>query len=163
MSFNKCVLIGNLCADPELKNTTTGKTVTTFRIGVGRKMQKDQTDFLDIVAWNKTAEFVARCFRKGSSILVCGAIQTRAYEAQDGTKRKVVEVVADEVSFVEKRRDAGEAQTVPNSGPPMEQMQAVGGARPMFEPAGYNRPQQAPVQFTPTEFEEMTREEELPF
>lgn len=148
-NFNKVILIGNITADPELRVTTTGKQVCSFRIAVGRKAQKDQTDFIDVVTWNKTAEFVAQYFTKGNSILVCGSLQTRAYETQDGSKRKVVEVVADEVSFVEKKETAQPTETP-----------AV--ARPMCPPAGYAA-QEEYIPQAVANFPEQTPDEELPF
>jgi single-strand DNA-binding protein len=109
-SFNKVILIGNLVADPELKKTPSGVSVTSFRIAVGRKYSKDneapQADFIDIVAWRSTAEFVTQYFTKGKPILVCGSIQTRNWTDQNGQKRYTVEVVADEVSFVERKTDS---------------------------------------------------------
>ncbi|MBR6530841.1 MAG: single-stranded DNA-binding protein [Clostridia bacterium] len=106
-SFNKVILIGNLVADPELKQTQSGIAVTTFRIAVGRRFAKStdaqQADFIDIVCWRQTAEFVTRYFSKGKSILVCGSLQSRSWTDQNGTKRYATEVVADEVSFVEKK------------------------------------------------------------
>ncbi len=99
-SLNKVILIGYLVANPELKQTQNGNAVTSFRIGVARKMPKDTTDFIDIVAWRTTAEFVCKYFSKGKPILVCGALQVRQWEDKDGNKRYSTEVVADEVSFV---------------------------------------------------------------
>ena len=103
--FNKVILIGNLTADPELKMTQTGIPVTSFRIAVGRRYAKEtdevKADFIDIVCWRKSAEFVSKYFNKGKKILVEGQLQTRSYTANDGSKRYVTEVVADNVSFVE--------------------------------------------------------------
>lgn len=109
-SLNKVVLIGHLTADPELKQTATGVSVTSFSIGVTRRYQKSgeqpQSDFINIVAWRTTAEFITKYFRKGNAICVCGSIQTRNYTANDGTKRYVTEVVADEATFVERKSDS---------------------------------------------------------
>lgn len=109
-SFNKVILIGNLVADPELKQTPNGIYVTSFRIAVGRRIIKQgenpQTDFIDIICWRKTAEFAAKYFNKGKSILVCGSLQTRTWTDNNGTKRYAVEVVADEVSFVERKSES---------------------------------------------------------
>ena len=106
-SFNKVILIGNMVADPELKSTPNGVNVCSFRIAVGRKFVKaneaQQTDFIDIVAWRMQAEFIAKYFTKGKPILICGAIQSRNWEDKEGKKRTTVEVIADEVSFVERR------------------------------------------------------------
>lgn len=116
-SLNKVILIGHLAADPELKSTPNGVSVTSFRIGVTRPYTKQgevpQTDFLDIVAWRSTAEFITKYFRKGNAICICGSIQTRSYTAHDGTKRYVHEIVADEASFIEKKSGSGAAEGVP--------------------------------------------------
>ncbi len=101
--LNCAVLMGRLVADPELKTTTNNVSVTSFRIAVDRSFVKQgeerQADFIDIVAWRQTAEFVTRYFRKGSMIAVQGSIQTRNYEDKNGNKRTAVEIVADNVSF----------------------------------------------------------------
>ena len=106
-SFNKVILIGNMVADPELKTTPNGVNVCSFRIAVGRRYVKagepQQTDFIDIVAWRMQAEFVAKYFSKGKPILVCGTIQSRNWQDKEGNKRTTVEVIADEVSFVERK------------------------------------------------------------
>lgn len=104
-SFNKVILIGNMTADPELKQTTGGISVCSFSIGVNRRFAKAEqgqqnVDFINIVTWRQQAEFVARYFKKGNPILVCGQIQTRSWSDNQGQKRYATEVVADEVSFV---------------------------------------------------------------
>lgn len=99
--FNKVILMGRMCGDPELKTTQSGVTVTSFRIAVNRKMQKDTTDFIDIVAWRQCAEFVCKYFTKGKPIHVCGTLQTRTWNDKEGNKRTTVEVVADEATFTE--------------------------------------------------------------
>lgn len=102
-SFNKVILIGNLTADPELKQTQGGTSVCSFSIAVNRKYTKDgnnECDFINIVAWRQQAEFVCRYFKKGKPILVCGQLQTRSWTDKDGSKRYATEVIADEVSFV---------------------------------------------------------------
>lgn len=108
-SFNKAILVGNLTATPELKQTNTGLSVCSFSIAVGRKVAKgaeENTDFFSVVAWRTTAEFVAKYFTKGNPILVCGSLQTRSYTDRKGEKRTVTEIVADEVAFVaQKNRD----------------------------------------------------------
>ncbi len=114
MPFNKVILVGNLTADPELKQTPSGVSVVTFTLAVQRRYAKpddaQQADFINVVAWRQTAEFVARYFTKGRSLLVCGALQTRNYTDQNGQKRYVTEVVADEVSFVDRRPDGQQRQ-----------------------------------------------------
>ena len=141
MAFNKVILVGNLVADPELKKTTGGTSVTSFRIAVGRRFAKDgeqNTDFIDVVAWRNTAEFVCNHFAKGKGILVCGSLQTRSWTAQDGSKRFATEVVADEVSFVEKKNGQNQEQ-------PMTYQQAI-----EADPKN-------------VEFDEMTPDYDLPF
>ena len=107
--LNRVILMGRLVSDPELKTTTSGISVTSFRIAVDRSYVKAgaerQADFFDIVAWRNTAEFVCRNFGKGSLIAVDGQLQSRQYQAKDGTNRTVVEVVADNVSFTGERRE----------------------------------------------------------
>ena len=104
-SFNKVILVGNMTADPELKQTTSGTSVCSFSIAVNRRFtraeQGQQTvDFINIVAWRQSAEFVSRYFKKGNPILVCGQLQTRTWTDNQGQKRYATEVIADEVSFV---------------------------------------------------------------
>lgn len=107
--LNRVILMGRLVSDPELKTTGTGISVTSFRIAVERNYVKAgeerKADFFDIVCWRNTAEFVCRYFGKGSLIAVEGQLQSRTYQAKDGTNRYVVEVVADNVSFTGERRD----------------------------------------------------------
>ena len=104
-SFNKVILIGNMTADPELKQTSAGTSVCSFSIAINRRFAKpDQgqqnVDFINIVTWRQQAEFVSRYFKKGNPILVCGQLQTRTWNDNQGQKRYATEVVADEVSFV---------------------------------------------------------------
>lgn len=106
-SFNKVILVGNMTSDPELKKTPNGVSVTSFSIAVSRRFTKQgeqpQADFINIVAWRTTAEFIARYFNKGKPILICGQLQTRSFTDQNGQKRYVTEVVADEATFVENK------------------------------------------------------------
>jgi single-strand DNA-binding protein len=106
-TLNKAILIGHLTANPELKQTPGGIAVTSFTIGITRTYkaqgEEAQTDFIDIVAWRTTAEFICRYFKKGQAIGICGEIQTRSYTAQDGSKRYATEVVASEAFFVERK------------------------------------------------------------
>lgn len=103
--FNKTILIGRLTQDPELKMTASSIPVTSFTIAINRKGKEKIADFLNIVAWRNTAEFVTKYFKKGQAILIVGSVQTRSYEDKDGKKRMVFEVVADEVQFAEPKRD----------------------------------------------------------
>ena len=112
-SLNKVILIGHMTANPELKQSMSGIPVCTFSIGVSRKYTKgeqQQTDFITIVTWRQQAEFVCRYFKKGNSICVCGSLQTRTWTDNRNNKRYATEVIADEVSFVERKENAAEAQ-----------------------------------------------------
>ncbi len=108
--LNVAVLMGRLVADPELRTTPNGVSVTSFTIAVDRDYvtagQQRQADFIDVVAWRKTAEFIAKYFHKGSMIAVQGSIQTRSYDDKNGVRRKAVEVVADTVSFTGSKSDS---------------------------------------------------------
>jgi len=109
--MNKVVLIGRLTRDPELRFTAgTGTAVSTFTLAVDRSFKsKDgqrEADFINIVVWNKLAEVVANNLTKGRLVAVSGRIQTRTYEGNDGQKRYVTEVVAEDVQFLD-RKDAG--------------------------------------------------------
>jgi single-strand DNA-binding protein len=119
--LNRTILMGRLVADPELKTTASGISVTSFRIAVERSYVKNgeerKADFIDIVCWRQTAEFVCRYFSKGSLIAVEGQLQSRTYQAKDGTNRYVVEVVADNVSFTGERRDGSSSYSQSYSQP----------------------------------------------
>lgn len=101
--INNVVLMGRLTADPELKTTPNGTSVTSFSLAVERnyapKGQERETDFINVVAWRQTAEFICRYFRKGSMIAIEGSIQTRKYQDRNGNNRVAVEVVANQASF----------------------------------------------------------------
>lgn len=107
--INRVVLMGRLVANPELKKTQSGISVTAFRIAVDRSYAKAgeerQADFIDIVAWRNTAEFICKHFAKGSLIAIDGQLQSRTYRAKDGSNRYVVEVIADSASFTGERRE----------------------------------------------------------
>lgn len=102
--MNKVILIGNLSRDPELATTNGGVSVCRFTIAVQRRFQnaegEREADFINVVVWRGQAENCHRFLKKGSKCAVVGRIQTSSYEAQDGTKRYVTEVIADEVEFV---------------------------------------------------------------
>ena len=112
--LNSVCLMGRLTADPELKSTQSGVSVCNFRIAVDRtyqpKGQEKQTDFINIVTWRGTAEFVSRYFRKGQLVAVQGSIQTSQYTDRDGNKRTPFDVVADNVFFAEKKAESGETK-----------------------------------------------------
>ena len=105
--LNKVVLMGRLTADPELKHTPSNVAVCTFSLAVNRRFNRNETDFIDIVAWRQQAEFISKYFTKGQQMVVCGALQTRTWEDKSGNKRKSVEVVVDEVHFADSKRTAG--------------------------------------------------------
>ena len=110
--FNLVVLTGRLTADPELKTTPNGISVTTFSIAVDRRYrsgEERQTDFINIVAWRQSAEFITKYFKKGNLIGIEGSIQTRRYQDKNGNNRTAFEVVANNVQFVESKRDSAPA------------------------------------------------------
>ena len=121
MAFNKVILIGNLTADPELKQTQGGLSVCSFNIAVNRRFKgengQQDVDFISIVAWRQQAEFVTRYFKKGQPILICGQLQTRNWTDKQNNKRIAVEVVADEVSFVGNKESSAEAKSEPSAQP----------------------------------------------
>lgn len=105
--FNIAVLMGRMTSTPELKTTPSGVSVTSFSIAVDRGYgENKQTDFINIVAWRQTAEFICKHFTKGSRIAIEGSIQTRKYQDRDGNNRTVFEVVANNVHFVDGKKDA---------------------------------------------------------
>lgn len=107
--LNCAVIMGRLTATPELRTTQSGISVTSFTVAVDRSYvrpnEERQTDFINVVCWRQTAEFVTKYFKKGSMIAVQGEIQTRNYEDKDGQKRTAVEIVADKVSFCGSKQD----------------------------------------------------------
>lgn len=153
--LNVAVLMGRLVADPELRHTPNDVAVTSFTIAVDRSYVKSgaerQADFIDIVAWRSTAEFVCKYFRKGQLIAVQGSIQTRSYQDKDGNKRKAFEIVADNVHFAESKRDSG----TPGSG---------------YSGSNYGGRTEAPSMPAPAytsgntgDFEEIPTDDDLPF
>lgn len=109
--LNCAIIMGRLTADPELRTTGNGTSVTSFSVAVDRSFvragEERQTDFINVVAWRQTAEFVTRYFHKGSMIAVQGSIQTRNYEDKNGNKRTAVEIVANNVSFCGSKAESG--------------------------------------------------------
>ena len=110
--LNKAILIGRLTRDPELRYTNSNTPVVTFSIAVDRNYSGNngerQTDFIDIVAWRKTAEFISQWFTKGQMIVVVGSIQSRRWQDKNGNNRTAVEIVADELNFAgPSKRPAG--------------------------------------------------------
>jgi single-strand DNA-binding protein len=111
--MNKCILIGNLTKDPDLRTLpSTGTSVCNFTVAVTRRFANQQgereVDFIPVVVWRTQAENCAKYLRKGSQVAVWGSIQTRTYEAQDKTRRYITEVVAEEVKFLSRTVGRGE-------------------------------------------------------
>lgn len=145
LNLNKVILCGRLTADPELKQTQSGVAVVTFTLAVNRRFQSrsgdaaqnQQADFISVVAWRQTAEFISKYFKKGSALCVTGSIQTRNWQDQQGQKRYSTEVVVDEASFVDSRGEGGAQDTTP----------------------AYATPAAAPA----PNFEELKADDDLPF
>ena len=104
-NLNKVILGGRITADPELKQTPQGVSVTSFSVAVNRRGKDAQTDFINCVAWRQTAEFICKFFKKGSSICISGSVQTRTWNDQQNNKRYATEIVADEAYFVDAKAD----------------------------------------------------------
>ncbi len=97
--LNKAILTGRLTKAPELKQTQNGKSVCSFTIAVDRSRDREKTDFIPIVAWGKTAEFISQWFGKGDLITIAGRIEVRNYEDKNGNKRTATEIIAEEAFF----------------------------------------------------------------
>ena len=145
--LNLVALMGRLTADPELRHTNTGISVTSFALAVERRYKTGEertADFINIVAWRQTADFVAKYFKKGQLVAVDGSIQTRKYTDREGNNRTSFEVIANNVHFAEPRRDGG-------------------GSYNHSEQTSGN---QTPVSFANTDagdFTEITGDDDLPF
>jgi len=146
--MNKVILIGNLANDPEARTTQSGISQSTFRLAVQRRFTNAQgvreADFFTIIAWRQTADFCNRYLAKGRKIAVEGSIQNRSYDAQDGSKRYVTEIIADNVEFVGSRDENG------------------GGMRRDTRDPGPTPPPAAPANNAPGDFTEVD-DDELPF
>jgi len=122
--MNKAILVGNLTRDPEVRTTASGVSCATFTVACQRRFANQQgvreADFINCVAWRQTADFVARYMTKGTKVAVDGTIQTRSYDAQDGSKRYVTEVVVDNIEFAGSRNDNARSRddVPPPSAPP---------------------------------------------
>lgn len=148
--LNTAILMGRLTAEPELRHTPNDVAVTTFTLAVDRSYNKagaeKQTDFINIVAWRYTAEFVCKYFHKGQLVAVQGSIQTRNYQDKDGNKRTAFEIVADNVHFAEAKRDNYNTQNTYNA--PAEHLDEA--------PIAYNSGNTG-------DFEEIPTDDDLPF
>lgn len=144
-SFNKVILGGRLTADPELKTTPSGVSVTSFTVAVNRRFggkdnEQSQADFINVTAWRATAEFITKYFRKASSICIVGSIQTRSWTDQQGQRRFATEVMADEAYFVDAKGEVHAAAQQAAQGyaePPAQSYmpQWYGVQTPMAQPA----------------------------
>ena len=159
--LNRIILMGRLTRDPELRHTQTGTAVASFSLAVDRDFKdrttgEKSTDFIDVVAWRQTAQFVSRFFTKGRMAVVEGRLQLRDWTDRDGNKRRSAEVVADNVYFGDSKRDAeGGGYGAPSGG-----YGAPGGYAPPAAPAsgGYSTPAGG------DQFAELTEDDgELPF
>ena len=151
LNLNKVILAGRLVADPELKQTAGGANVVSVRIAVNRRFQsrdaqqQNEADFFNVTAWQNTAEFIAKYFRKGSAICNCGRIQNRTWVDQNGQKRYMTDIIAEEANFVESRNS--------------QDGQSAFGA-----PDAYSAPAYAsPAQGNAPKFEEIKTDDDLPF
>lgn len=138
--LNVGIIQGRICAEPELRHTQNDIAVCSFTIANDQGSgEKKKTSFIDVVAWRSTSEFVCKYFKKGSAIIVQGAIQTRSYTDKDGNKRKAFEIVADNVHFAEGKKDGNNNPSVRHDETPKNTSQDTG------------------------DFEEMPSDEDLPF
>jgi single-strand DNA-binding protein len=117
--LNKAIIGGRLTRSPEETVSTTGTVISKFTVAINRRYNRDETDFLNVVAFGKTAEFVNKYFQKGSAIIVVGSIQSRTYE-KDGQKRYITEIVADEVNFGGSKKESGDSGSAEASSDPLE-------------------------------------------
>ena len=117
--MNKVFLIGNLTKDPEMRSTQSGVAVCNFSIAVNRRFKnangEQETDFLNVIAWRQLAELCCKYLAKGRKVAVTGSIQTRTYEAKDGSKRTAWDIVADEVEFLSPQNQQSSTQSAPGA------------------------------------------------
>lgn len=115
--MNKVILMGRLANEPDFRQTQEGTAVCSFRLAVKRPHVKDKSDFISCVAWRNTAEFVNKYFTKGQQVAVEGSIQTRDYTDNQGIKRYVTEIVAEQVYFADTKKEQSMDSTFENSMP----------------------------------------------
>ena len=153
-NFNKIILGGRLTADPELKTTPSGISVTTFSIAVNKRVKEGeeaQADFFNVTAWRQTAEFITRYFRKASSICVVGELHNRSWVDQQGQKRYATEIVASEAFFVDAKSEMPQAAQAPST-----QSYTPPASTP-YVPEAYQ------TNMTMPDFSTLPDDEELPF
>ena len=138
--LNKIILMGRLTRDPELRRTQSGTAVTSFSLAVDRDFKSQsgekETDFIDIVAWRNTAEFVSKYFTKGRMAVVEGRLQIRSYTDKDGNNRRAAEVVADNVYFGDSKREGGDFGSAPAYSAPAGRSNASYGGHSDFAEIG---------------------------
>lgn len=147
LNFNRVILGGRLTAAPELKSTQSGTKVTTFTVAVNRRASKDgqqQSDFINCVAWKERAELITKYFVKGSSILIEGELQTRKWKDGQGNDRYSTEVIVSQIYFVDSKSESPTATTYAGN--------SVSSAAPSYAPVT-----------APPQFEEMDKDDDLPF
>lgn len=115
MNINKAILMGRMTADPEVKTTTGGTNVVQFSVAVNRKYSKEEqkTDFIDCTAFGKSADFLGKYFRKGSSVIIFGNIQTDTWKDKDGNNRKSTRIIVDDLQFGESKKSETEPAQIP--------------------------------------------------
>ena len=142
MSLNKCLIIGNLGRDPEMRYTPSGQAVTQFTVAVNRNYKdaqgerQEETEWFRVVAWGQQAEFAAEYLRKGAKVFVEGRIQTRQWEGQDGQKRYTTELVANTIQNLERRprEDSGDPGPSYDGSQVRRPAAAAGGRTPAEQP-----------------------------
>jgi single-strand DNA-binding protein len=148
MSLNKCMIIGNLGRDPEMRYTPSGQAVTQFTVATNRRWRdqqdewQEETEWFRVVVWGQQAERVAERVRKGNKVYVEGRIQTRQWEDQSGQKRYTTELIANQVTSLERRERGEDEAPIPD------------------EPAGSRRPAAEPAQATSSSASDF---DDLPF
>ena len=129
--LNKVFIMGRLTRDPELRRTQSGTAVTSFSLAVDRDFKSQsgekETDFIDVVAWRSTAEFVAKYFSKGRMAVVEGRLQIREWKDKDGNNRRSAEVIADNIYFGDSKRDGADSYGAPAYGAPARASAPMGG------------------------------------
>lgn len=159
LNLNKVVLAGHLTATPELRQTPSGVSVTSFSIAINRRFSKNaegaqnqnaNVDFINLVAWRNQADFITRYFKKGSAICVTGSLQSRSWTDQQGAKRYSTEVIVDDAYFVDSNGQGGGMGFNANQDSPVEQ------SAPQFSSMPGNSGTEA-------SFEDVSSEDDLPF
>jgi single-strand DNA-binding protein len=145
LSLNKVILGGRLTNHPELKQTPNGVAVTTFSIAINRRAKKDEADFINVVAFRQTAEFICKYFGKGSSISIVGELQTRQWKDNNGQNRYATEVLVSEVNFVDSKSDNAPASA------------------PAYMPDAYKLQKFQSITPAVTGYQEMSGDDDLPF